>query len=141
MAGSLRFHHSCRQSMRSMASTANGGRQPSAWWAPRARGPSNATSFVQGTTCSISSKKISLLVLLCCGSRPRVVWFMSTIMPAYGVLHQPRQPWVLQTFPVNKSRQFIPLSIPTAVDTSCPDSPSNRATLKSRPRHGTNISH
>ena len=49
MAGSLRFHHSCRQWMRSMVSMGNGGCPPNAWWAPRVKRAIRATSAAHGT--------------------------------------------------------------------------------------------
>ena len=72
MAGSLRFHHSCKQWMRSMVSMGNGGRPPRAWCGPLANGAMRATSVAQGTTWFISSRKTSLRVFLGSGSRPRV---------------------------------------------------------------------
>ena len=59
MGGSLRFHRSCRQWMRSIVSTTNGGRPPSAWSAPRAWGRIIAANLIRATVWPIASRKTS----------------------------------------------------------------------------------
>jgi len=83
IAGSIRFHHSCRQWMRSMVSTAVDGRPPSAWCAPRACCWISATKACKGTTLFIFSRKTSLRVFLWKRSSPGVIWFMSLSSPHF----------------------------------------------------------